>query len=137
MKNPLLTVDIIIVHKDGSIVLVRRGRTPFNGMWAIPGGIVEYGERVEDAAVREAKEETGLEVRLTELLGVYSEPGRDPRGHTVSVAFLAEKIGGKLKGGSDASDAKLFKRIPRSLAFDHTKILRDAKIRLRNLNFRS
>jgi len=124
-KKPALTVDIII-DLDGGIVLIERKNEPFGGHWALPGGFVEYGEKVEDAAVREAREETGLQVELSELVGVYSEPGRDPRGHTVSVCFSAKKIGGELSADTDASDVKVFNEVPwNNLAFDHDKILKD------------
>lgn len=127
-RHPLLTVDIIIYTPDG-IVLVRRGREPYKGRWALPGGFVHYGERVEDAAVREAEEETGLRVRLQKLVGVYSDPERDPRGHVISICFLAEKIGGKLMASDDAVEARVFKRIPwRELAFDHAKILKNTEL---------
>ena len=124
--TPLLTVDTVIVY-DGKLVLIRRKNPPFEGHFALPGGFVELGETVETAAVREAKEETGLDVELIRLLGVYSEPSRDPRGHTVSVIFLAAGKG-KLKAGSDASDTGLFgiNEIP-ELAFDHKKIIEKAR----------
>jgi len=125
-KTPLLAVDVIIMRKDGSIVLVKRKNDPFRDFWAIPGGFVKYGESVENAAIREAKEETGLEVGLKRLVGVYSDPNRDPRGHVVSVVFLAEEINGCLKANSDAKEAKAFKVIPKNLAFDHKRIIRDA-----------
>ncbi len=86
--TPLLTVDIVIIHKE-KLALVRRKNPPFQDQFALPGGFVELGETVETAAVREAKEETGLDVEIIKLLCVYSEPSRDPRGHTVSVVFLA------------------------------------------------
>ncbi|EHR78149.1 NUDIX hydrolase [Thermococcus litoralis DSM 5473] len=122
-----LTVDLVILHKDG-IVLIKRRNEPYKGYWALPGGFVEYGERVEDAAIREAKEETGLDVELLDLIGVYSDPKRDPRGHTVTIAFLA-KGKGTLKGGDDASEARVFKLDEvkdLKLAFDHGKIIEDA-----------
>lgn len=122
-----LTVDLVILHKDG-IVLIKRRNEPYKGYWALPGGFVEYGERVEDAAVREAKEETGLDVELLDLIGVYSDPKRDPRGHTVTIAFLA-KGRGKLKGGDDASEARAFtldEVLKLKLAFDHERIIEDA-----------
>jgi len=124
--TPLLTVDTVIIY-HGKIVLIRRKNPPYQDHFAIPGGFVEVGETVETAAVREAKEETGLDVRLIKLLGVYSDPSRDPRGHTVSVCFLA--LGsGNLKAGSDAKDTGLFgiDEIP-ELAFDHNKIIEDSR----------
>ena len=124
-KKPSLTVDILI-KIDSGLVLIKRKNDPFKGKWAIPGGFVEYGEKVENAAVREAKEETGLDVTLKEIVGVYSEPGRDPRGHVVSICYFANKKGGTLKAATDAEEVKVFKEIPWSkLAFDHDKILRD------------
>lgn len=125
-KVPSITVDIIILGKDDSFVLVRRGTPPFKGYWAIPGGFVNYGEKVEEAAVREAKEETGLDVKLRKLVGVYSDLGRDPRGHIISICFLADETGGKLRKSPETPEVKRFKHIPQRLAFDHDKILRDA-----------
>jgi 8-oxo-dGTP diphosphatase len=124
--TPLLTVDALIIY-DGKIVLIRRKNPPFKGRFALPGGFVEVRETVEAAVVREAKEETGLEIELVKLLGVYSEPLRDPRGHTVSICYLA-KGRGKLKAGSDAKETGLFglNEIP-ELAFDHNKIIENAK----------
>jgi len=124
--RPLVAVDVIIVRPDGSLVLVRRGKEPFKGYWALPGGFVEYGETVEEAAIREAREETGLEVKLKGLIGVYSKPDRDPRGHVISVAFLAEEIGGRLRPASDAAEVRAFLELPKELAFDHSEIVRDA-----------
>jgi len=122
-----LTVDLVILY-NGGVVLVKRRNDPYKGYWALPGGFVEYGEKVEDAAVREAREETGLDVKLLKLIGVYSDPNRDPRGHTVTVAFLARGKG-NLKGGDDASEARVFKldEIKNlKLAFDHKEIIEDA-----------
>ena len=125
-RCPMLAVDVIIRTPDG-LVLIKRKNEPYKGRWAIPGGFVRYGERVEDAAAREVKEETSLRVKLGKLVGVYSDPKRDPRGHVVSVCFLAERAGGRLKASSDAQDIKIFKHIPwRELAFDHARILKDA-----------
>lgn len=129
-KNPALTVDTIIIN-DESIVLIKRLNNPYKNHWAIPGGFVEYGEKVETAAVREAKEETGLDIELTKLVGVYSNPNRDPRGHTVTVAYTAKIMGGTLKSDSDAKDARFFKFEELKnidLAFDHEEILKDSKI---------
>lgn len=124
--TPLLTVDALIIY-EGKIVLIRRKNPPYQNHFALPGGFVEVGETVEAAVVREAKEETGLDIELLKLAGVYSDPSRDPRGHTVSVCYLA--IGrGNLKAGSDAKDTGLFSlnEVPK-LAFDHNKIIENAK----------
>ncbi|OYT62237.1 MAG: DNA mismatch repair protein MutT [Thermofilum sp. ex4484_15] len=121
----MVAVDLVILTKGG-IVLIKRLNPPFQGYWALPGGFVEYGEKVEDAARREAMEETGLEVSLIKLIGVYSDPDRDPRGHVISIAFLAKAIGGRLKASTDAKEVKVFKKPPSNLAFDHSKILKDA-----------
>lgn len=126
-QNPVPTVDAII-YEDGSIVLIRRGQEPFKGKWALPGGFVEYGETVEQAAIREMKEETNLDVMLIGLLGVYSAPDRDPRKHTISTVFVAEPIQGELREGDDASEAAWFSLETldlSSLAFDHSQIVRD------------
>ena len=128
-RYPLLAVDVI-VSTSGGVVLVRRAKEPYKGMWALPGGFVHYGERVEDAAIREVKEETGLKVKLGKFVVVYSEPRRDPRGHVISIRFIAERISGKLAAGSDVKEARIFKDIPwGELAFDHARILRDAGFR--------
>jgi len=129
LKNPLLAVDGIVLTKDGKIVLVRRLNEPFKGYWALPGGFVEYGERVEEALKREVLEETGLKVRILKLVGVYSDPNRDPRGHVISICYLCEEVGGKLRPSSDAMEAAAFakERLRKlKLAFDHSHMLRDA-----------
>lgn len=129
-KNPALTVDTIILE-DNKVVLIKRLNNPYKDYWAIPGGFVEYGEKVEDAAVREAKEETGLDIELIKLVGVYSDPNRDPRGHTVTIAFLSKIVGGTLKSDSDAKDAKFIEINElknMKLAFDHNEIIKDSKI---------
>jgi len=125
-KKPWLSVDGIIVI-DGKIVLIERGHEPFKGKFVLPGGIVEYGERVEDCVVREMKEETGLDTRVIALSGVYSEPDRDPRGHFITIAFNLDVIGGKLVAGDDAAGVHLFEvdDLP-EMATDHRKILADA-----------
>lgn len=129
-KNPALTVDAIIVD-DGNIVLVQRLNNPYKDYWALPGGFVEYGEKVEHAAIREAKEETGLNIKLNKLVGVYSDANRDPRGHTVSVVYMASIVGGQLKSDSDAKDVQYFEISELNkmdLAFDHKQILNDSGI---------
>jgi len=127
-KVPRLTIDAIILDREkNSIVLITRKAYPFIGKWALPGGFVEYKETVEDATIREAKEETSLEIEIERLVGVYSDPDRDPRGHTVAVAFLCRKTGGELKASDDASEVKEFKldKLP-EMAFDHQKMVDDA-----------
>lgn len=126
MKSPFLATDIIIEYPDGEIVLIERGYEPFKGQYAIPGGGVEIGETVEQAAIREAKEETGLDIELIKLLGVYSDPNRDPRGHCVSIVFHARPVGGELKADSDAAYAvKTAEYQKMKLAFDHNQIIQD------------
>lgn len=123
--KPSLAVDGIILHK-GRLVLIKRGRVPFKNSFALPGGFVEYNERVEDAVVREMNEETGLITEVKSIFGVYSDPQRDPRGHTVSVVFELNVTGGKLRSGDDAKEVRLFplSGLP-DLAFDHGKIVAD------------
>lgn len=131
-ETPLLAVDLVIELTDRSrpaVVLVQRKNPPYG--WALPGGFVDVGETVEAAAVREALEETGLVVAGLELLGVYSNPGRDPRGHTVSVVFTASATGEPV-GGDDAAQARAFEPGEWSeLAFDHARILADWMARRR------
>jgi 8-oxo-dGTP diphosphatase len=122
-RNPAPTVDIIIAYQEG-IVLIRRKNPPHG--WALPGGFVDYGESVEHAAKREAKEETNLDVQGLRLFGVYSDPERDPRGHTISTVFTA-RGSGALKAQDDAAEAAVFTldNLPEPLAFDHARILAD------------
>jgi len=125
--KPVLMVDAII-EKEEEIVLVKRKSNPFKGMLALPGGHVEYGETIEEAVRREIKEETSLDIELIDILGVYSDPKRDPRYHSVSVVFVARPIGGRIEARSDAKEAKWFKIYEVNsdeLAFDHGKIFKD------------
>src|SRR5437773_12578437 len=101
-QHPSVAVDGLVL-RSGKLVAVRRKNEPFRGMPALPGGFVELGERTEDAVVREVREETGLETRVVRLVGVFSDPSRDPRGHVVSIAYALEEVGGVLKAGSDAA----------------------------------
>lgn len=122
-RNPVPTVDIII-EVDGGIVLIERKNAPYG--WALPGGFVDYGESLEDAARREAEEETSLPVRLKYQLHAYSDPSRDKRGHTLSVVFVAEAEGTP-NGQDDAKRAGVFSEhnLPSPIVFDHAKILSD------------
>lgn len=124
-RHPWVTVDGLILH-DGKLVAVVRRNPPFRGMPALPGGFVELGETTEEAAVREVREETGLETRIVRLVGVYSDPSRDPRGHTVTVAYAMDAVGGVLHAASDAKAIALLDpvRLP-AMAFDHAKIVAD------------
>ena len=123
-RHPRVTVDGLVLVQ-GKLVGVRRGNEPFRGMPALPGGFVELGETVVDAVVREVREETGLETKMVRLVGVFSDPRRDPRGHTVSIALALEPIGGTLAAGSDAADIVLIEpERPPAMAFDHNDIVR-------------
>ena len=134
-RFPFVAVDGVVI-KQGRILLITRKNEPYKGKHALPGGFVEYGETVEEACIREVEEETGLKVKIKGLIGVYSDPKRDPRGHVISIAFLCEPIGGTVSASSDASTAKW---IPlreviegrKELAFDHSQIIRDAVTRFK------
>ncbi len=126
-RTPLLTVDCVVLDAEGRVLLIRRANPPFKGRHALPGGFVEVGETVEDACRRELLEETGVAAGRLTLVGVYSDPNRDPRGHTVSAAFLARVKSARPTAGSDAAQAEWVAR-PETvkLAFDHARILADA-----------
>lgn len=126
-RNPVPTVDIIIELVDRPhrpIILIERQNPPLG--WAIPGGFVDYGERVETAAIREASEEVGLQVDLIEQFQMYSDPNRDPRQHTISVVFIATGKG-EPQAADDAKNLGIFHawEVPVQLCFDHDKILQD------------
>ena len=122
-RNPVPTTDIII-EINGGIVLIKRKNPPYG--WALPGGFIDYGEKAEDAAIREAREETGLDISITQLLGVYSDPERDPRGHTITVVFIARGQGTP-SAADDAADLKIVdpQDLPEQMAFDHSEIIAD------------
>lgn len=129
-RNPTPTTDVI-VQKGTSILLVRRKNEPFKGILALPGGFINEGETAEQAAVREALEETSLQVEPIDILGVYSEPKRDPRKHTMSVVFVCIVVGGSEKAGDDASGLQWveLERLEGSqVAFDHMRIIRDYRL---------
>ena len=122
--HPYPTVDIIIEMENCGIILIKRKNPPFG--WALPGGFVDYGESLEEAAIREAKEETSLEITLTSQFHTYSNPERDSRKHTITTVFIA-KAKGKPVAADDAQEIGVFTKdkIPQPLAFDHSDILRD------------
>jgi len=124
--GPSPTADVIIELASGGVVLVERKYPPPG--WAIPGGFIEVGETAETCAVREVREETGLDVELVDLVWVYSDPRRDPRRHTMSVVFLG-RADGEPRGADDAEEARAFAwdALPAPLAFDHADVLRDAR----------
>jgi 8-oxo-dGTP diphosphatase len=135
-KNPVPAVDILILKDDNSkILLVRRKNDPFKGMLSIPGGFINEGETAEDAMMREAKEETSLVVEPLAILGVYSDPQRDPRMHTISVTFITRIVQGNEDARDDASalqwinvEEELDSLIQsKQIAFDHSKILNNYK----------
>jgi len=127
--TPALTVDCVVFDPTGRVLLIRRGHEPFKGHYALPGGFVDVGETVEAACRRELREETGLEVGDLFLVGVYSDPSRDPRGHTVSPAFLAQLTApADPVAGDDAAAAEWVEDWRgETMAFDHAEILGDAE----------
>ncbi len=125
-ETPKLMVDVVVPSEEGRVLLIRRGSDPYEGYWALPGGFVEVGETLEAAAAREAEEETGLRVEVVRLVGVYSDPDRDPRGHNVSCAYLARVREGEPSAATDAAEVSFLDPSTVELAFDHEKIIADA-----------
>ena len=131
-KLPVVASDCVVFMEEG-LLLIRRKFEPGKGQLAIPGGMMEIHETVEEACKREMKEETGLDVTGLELVGVYSDPDRDPRGRVISVAFLATEWSGEPKAGDDAEEIEIIKDWKNAdLAFDHMEIVKKAEI-IRNL----
>ncbi len=127
-------MDAVVRDARGRLLLVKRGRPPFLGSWALPGGFCEWGETTEQCCARETREETGVDVKVGRLLGVYSDPKRDPRGHTVTIVYACEPVRGEAVGSDDAAEARWFSRKElRGLefAFDHGKIIREQLARRR------
>lgn len=132
-KTPLLTVDAVIPYKGDNIILIKRKNPPYQGHWALPGGFVDIGETVENACIRETQEETNINAKIVRLIGIFSEPNRDPRGHTVSVAYLCEPLTDeeKPKAQDDAAELEIvpISKIPTiELAFDHYEIIKASGI---------
>ena len=131
-KTPALTVDCVVLDRQQRLLVVRRGNPPFKGMYALPGGFIDIGETAEDACRRELLEETSVRAGKLQLVGVYSDPKRDPRGHTCSVAFLTRIQRASAKAGDDAAAVEWIENWSRAnMAFDHARILADAKRMLR------
>ena len=129
-KIPSLTVDIFIYNENHEFILIKRKNDPFKDHWALPGGFVDYGEKTEDAAIREAKEETSIDIESVKLFNVYSDPNRDPRRHTVSIVYLAHGNFDDAKADDDAKDIGVYSfddLEEMGLAFDHETILSDIK----------
>lgn len=134
--HPAVTADCIVYHRNGDsieVLLIKRKNEPYKACWAFPGGFINIDESAEDAATRELREETGLEVAKIEQLKAYSNPERDPRERIITIAFIAESDIKDVKGSDDAQEAKWFSidELP-PLAFDHEDILKDAIKRIRN-----
>jgi 8-oxo-dGTP diphosphatase len=128
-RNPVPTVDVIM-QKGSKVLMIKRKKAPFEGGLALPGGFVEEGETAEDAARREVMEETSLEIEPIEILGVYSDPARDPRRHTLTIVFVAIIISGDEHAGDDAAGMEWIaladvRKMKQKIAFDHAKILAD------------
>ena len=127
-KQPLFTVDCVVFDPMDRLLLIRRKNPPFQGQYALPGGFIEYGETTESAAARELREETALVATKLCLIGVYSEPNRDPRGHVASIAYLANIADDHPRAGDDAASAEFVANWQdEELAFDHKKIVQDAR----------
>jgi 8-oxo-dGTP diphosphatase len=127
-----LTVDAVITDEHGRVLMMERGTDPFRGTWVFPGGYVDPGETVEQACIREVREELGLEVKLTGLIGIYSEPGRDPRGSVVSIAYRAVIVGGTVTVTPEARAHRWLEpgeEVP--MGFDHARILADHRAQIR------
>ena len=132
-ETPSLTVDAVILYEGNNIVLIRRKNPPYQGELALPGGFVDIGETVENACIREVREETNINVKIKKLIGVFSDPKRDPRGHTVTVAFLCEPEDKKSEPKA-LDDAEALEIVPLSkisslkIAFDHMDIIKASGI---------
>ncbi|MFX1257460.1 MAG: NUDIX domain-containing protein [Promethearchaeota archaeon] len=138
--TPLLTADAVIIYNKDKLILIRRKNPPFKGQLALPGGFIEIGETVEEGCLRETLEETNINVKIVKMIGVYSNPNRDPRGHVVSIAYLCEPLTKNEKPKAQ-DDAAALEIVPLSnvsslkLAFDHMEIIKDSGI-INNLSIK-
>ena len=126
-KHPIPTADAVLIEDD-KVLLIKRNHEPFVGFWVLPGGHIDYGETAETAVVREMKEETDLVVEIKKLIGVYSNPERDPRRHTMTIAYLVNRISGEVKIDHEATEFKFFEvgNLPEKMGFDHRDVVQDA-----------
>jgi len=124
--KPVVTVDCAVL-KDNKILLIKRNTTPFKGFWCLPGGLMETGETIEQTAVRELKEETGITAKILGMLGIYSGPARDPRGTSLTVVFVMEPVKSGGKTDNEVSEMTFFShnKLPAKMGFDHMKIVKD------------
>ncbi len=121
-------VDVVVLSpEEGEVLLIRRNKEHYEGLWALPGSFVQVGEKLEDATAPIAKDEAGLEVEDVRLVGVYSDPDRDPRGHNISCTFLAAGWSGEPSPGSDAAEIAFVESSEVEIGFDHEKIISDAR----------
>ena len=126
VSKPTLTVDVLIPNDKGELLVIRRGHAPYKGMWCWPGGMVDAGETVRNTGIREVKEETRLDVKIDKVLGIYSELGRDPRGHFISIVLLAHPVKGDPEKTAEALDWKWAAQDETfEMAFDHARIRAD------------
>jgi len=127
-KRPILTADGLIL-RENKILMIKRDIEPFKGFWVFPGGHVDYNEKTEQAAKREIKEEVGISTKIKKLVGVYSDPERDPRYHSVSIVYELEQTGGEISLNHEGSAYDFFHldNLPRKVGFDHRKIIKDFK----------
>jgi 8-oxo-dGTP diphosphatase len=129
MKNfPIMVVDAVIKDRRG-VLLTLRSIKPYKGYWTLPGGGVNRGETLKDAAKREVLEETGLKVEVVKYNGYYDSPLRDRRRHAISHVFICKAVGGKLKTNHETENLEFFKKLPKKIGFDHRKLLNDAGVR--------
>ena len=126
-KVPSLVVDGVLIDNE-KVLLIKRAHEPFKGMWATPGGFVEFGERPSEAIEREFLEETGIMSKASQLIGVYDDPKRDPRGHMISLVYLMKRKSGKMQVSDETLDVGFFhlRKLPKNMAFDSKSMVRDA-----------